>query len=103
MMRIRGDNLHAHELIGLDLTVEGSRDPTLLGLHGRVVYESRNMLHIRVNDSNGYRIKAVPKGITTLLFILPDGSRRIIEGKDLIGRPEDRVERIERVRSHGRW
>lgn len=97
-MRISKDNIHAHELIGLDLVVEESRDPTLQGLNGKIMFESRNMLYLKVsNGSKGYRIKAIPKGIARFLFILPDGSRCMVEGKDLIGRPEDRIERIERV------
>ncbi len=94
-MRINKDNIHAHELIGLDVVVEESRDPTLRGLNGKVVFERRNMLYL-MSGAEGYRIKAIPKGVTRLLFTLPDGSRCIVEGKDLIGRPEDRIERIER-------
>ncbi|MFN4336356.1 MAG: ribonuclease P protein component 1 [Candidatus Nitrosocaldus sp.] len=94
-MKINKDNVYAHELIGLDVVVEDSKDPTLKGLNGKIVFESKNMLYIRINAED-CRIKAVPKGIARLLFILPDKSRCIVEGKDLIGRPEDRIERIER-------
>lgn len=93
-MRIRSDNIYAHELIGLDLVVEESMDPTIQGLNGRVVFESKNMLYVRVYDGEGYRIKAVSKGIARFMFTLPDGSMCRVEGKDLIGRPEDRIERI---------
>jgi len=36
----------------------------------------------------------VPKRSVTLSFILPDGSTCIVKGNDLIGRPEDRIERV---------
>ncbi len=100
-MRVREDNIHAHELIGLELVVEDSSDPTLKGLHGKVVFESKNMLYVRVDEVDS-RIKALPKAIVILVLTLPDGSRCKVEGKDLIGRPEDRIERIERVMIHGR-
>lgn len=101
-MRLREDNILAHELIGLELVVEESSDPTLRGLHGKVVFESKNMLYVKVDEADRYRVKALPKVIVRLVFTLPDGVRCKVEGKDLIGRPEDRIERIERVMRHGR-
>ncbi|MEM0364336.1 MAG: ribonuclease P protein subunit [Candidatus Nitrosocaldus sp.] len=97
-MRLREDNIYAHELIGLELMVEESSDPTLKGLHGKVVFESKNMLYIKVDS----KVKALPKAIVRLVLTLPDWSRCKVEGKDLIGRPEDRIERIDRVMMHGR-
>lgn len=72
-------------LIGLDVRVASSRDPTLVNLNGKIVYESRNMLYMKIDNT----IKMIPKSIIRLEST--DGS--IIEGNDIIGRPEDRIRR----------
>ncbi len=90
-MRITADNIYAHELIGLYVNVVESSNHTLNGMNGRVVYESKNMLYI----SNDYKhIKMIPKRRSVLEFFLQDGTRCIVKGNDLIGRPEDRIEKM---------
>jgi len=90
-MRITADNIYAHELIGLYVNVVESSNHTLNGINGRVVYESKNMLHI----SNDYKhVKMIPKKGSVLEFLLEDGTRYIVKGNDLIGRPEDRIEKM---------
>ncbi|MEM2856207.1 MAG: ribonuclease P protein subunit [Candidatus Nitrosocaldaceae archaeon] len=74
------------ELLGLNVRIIDSRDPTLLNLTGKIVYESKNMIHLLTNNS----IKMIPKQVIRLESIA-DAS--IIEGKDIIGRPEDRIRR----------
>jgi ribonuclease P protein subunit POP4 len=91
MMRITADNVYAHELIGMYVNVVESSNYSLNGINGRVVYESKNMLYI----SNDYKhIKMIPKKGSVLEFLLGDGTRCIVKGNDLIGRPEDRIEKI---------
>jgi RNase P/RNase MRP subunit p29 len=92
-MKITPKNIYVHELIGLHASVVESNNATLNGLSGKVVFESKNMLYIAVNG-NYKRVKMVPKRSVTLSFILPDGSTCIVKGNDLIGRPEDRIERV---------
>ncbi|MEM2210686.1 MAG: ribonuclease P protein subunit [Nitrososphaerales archaeon] len=89
-MEINEKNLIAHELIGLKACVEESKDPTLNGLIGFIVNETKNMLRMEVNG----KIKSIPKSIVTLRFWLPNGSNCVIKGERIVGRPEDRVKKL---------
>ncbi len=92
---IRPKTLLHHELIGLELSIIESRNPSLVGLHGTIVDESRNMLSILVDNE----IKKIPKQICIFKIKLPDGSRIKIIGKTLVERPENRLKK----RSKGIW
>lgn len=89
-MRITQQNILAHELIGLSVDIMDSSDPSLNNLHGKIVYETKNLLMIDANKS----IKKVPKNIVTLSVKLPDGNNCMISGSELVGRPEDRIQRL---------
>ncbi|MCS7116629.1 MAG: ribonuclease P protein component 1 [Nitrososphaerota archaeon] len=89
-MEINTKNLIAHELIGLKARIEESNDPTLKGLTGIIVDETKNMLRMSIDSM----IKSIPKSIVTLRFWLPDGSSCIVRGKMIVGRPEDRVKKL---------
>lgn len=78
-----------HELIGLEARVVDSSDPTLLGIHGKIVDETRNML---VMEQVG-KDKIISKTSSMFMITLPDGEEVTVEGKKLIGRPEARVKR----------
>lgn len=88
-MPVTKRNLLRHELIGLEARVMDSSDPTLLGTSGKVVDETRNMLVIE----QGKKIKTISKSTSTFLITLPDGERVTVDGKKLVGRPEERVKR----------
>lgn len=89
-MKITSDNILAHELIGIDASVVESSDPTLINIHGKIVFETKNMLFLRTDD----KIKMIPKKITKLTLKLPDNVQCLINGQDLVGRPEDRIQRL---------
>lgn len=74
-------------IIGQRAEVLESSDPGLVGISGIVVDETKNMVMI----DHGGKIKKVPKRISTLLVTLEDGERVKINGKKLIGRPEERI------------
>ncbi len=80
-------NLRKHELIGLSVLVSGATDPSLVGLRGVVVDETKNTL--RVETPRGE--KTVPKQGTSFTFEVQGGTR--VEGDDLLFRPEDRIKR----------
>ena len=88
-MNITCNNIHAHELIGLDLKIIDCTNHDLIDKEGRIVYETKNMLFIEIDDT----IKKIPKSIVILEFLI-DGKRCIVDGKDIIGRPEDRIRRL---------
>jgi ribonuclease P protein subunit POP4 len=89
-MKITQQNVLSHELIGLDAEIVDSTDPSLKNIQGRIVYETKNILIIDVNN----KIKEIPKDTTVLLLKLPDGDGCVISGSDLVGRPEDRIQRL---------
>ena len=84
---ITPENILRHELVGLYVKVVHSANPSQLGLSGRVVDETRNMLSIETPDG----VRNLPKQGCTFSFLLPSGERVRVEGRLLLARPEDRV------------
>jgi ribonuclease P protein subunit POP4 len=79
--------LRKHELIGLSIVIRRATDPSLVGLRGRVVDETRNT--ILVETAKGE--KRVPKKGAEFAF----GSDEVrLEGDDLLFRPEDRIKKV---------
>ncbi|MDK2789781.1 MAG: ribonuclease protein subunit [Methanothermococcus sp.] len=89
---ITPQNIIRHELIGLDVEIVKSTNPSLIGTKGRVIDETRNTLV--VEKSNGKEI-VIPKDIATFRFKLKNDEliKVDVNGKLLIGRPEDRLKR----------
>jgi ribonuclease P protein subunit POP4 len=81
-------NLIRHELIGLEVKIVDSTDPTIKGTKGRIIDETRNMLTI---EALGKR-KKVPKAICRFHFRLEDALVEV-DGKTIVGRPQDRVKK----------
>lgn len=82
-------NIMRHELIGLEAQVVSSSDPTLLGVYGKILDETRDMLVIEHLSA----AKIVPKEGSSFEIKLPDGEKVVVEGKKLVGRPEERIRR----------
>ena len=61
-----------------------------LGIEGRVIDETRNMLVIRTRRGD----VELPKEKRLFLFRLPGGRRVIVLGDRIVGRPEERVKRV---------
>ena len=78
-----------HEFIGLDVTVVKSSNPNVVGILGRVVDETRNTFTILQNDNR----KVVVKDTSVFDFVMPDGTVVEIDGKVVMGRPEDRLKK----------
>jgi ribonuclease P protein subunit POP4 len=78
-----------HEFIGLETKVVKSSNPNVVGIRGRVVDETRNTLTI----SNNGKKKVIIKDIAFFEFVMPDGTVVEIDGKVLIGRPDDRIKK----------
>ncbi len=78
-----------HEFIGLETKVIKSSNPHVVGITGRVVDETRNTLTIL---HNGER-KVVIKNTAVFDFVMPDGTVVELDGKVIMGRPEDRIKK----------
>jgi ribonuclease P protein subunit POP4 len=89
-MPITKENLLRHELIGLEAKVVDSSNPSLLGAHGRVVDETKEMLVMELDGKS----RSIPKSTSTFLMTLPGGEKVEIDGKRIVGRPEDRIKKI---------
>jgi len=83
------------ELIGLNAKVVRSSHPGYMGIEGRVVDETRNTISI-LHES---KKKIIIKNTSVFNFTMPDGTIVEIDGKAIIGRPENRIKK--RVRR--RW
>ena len=88
-MRYTSRNLKCHELIGLEVTVLDHSSKSLSGISGRVVWETKNMLVIEGEGREGM----VPKLYGGFSFKLPSGDTVVIDGGEVLGRPEERPRR----------
>jgi len=94
-LKIHPENLARHELIGLKAEVEGSNNPSLVGISGRIVDETRNTFLIETV----WGIKRIPKSVVSLIITLPSGQRAKVAGSILISQPENRInKKISRAR-----
>ena len=78
-----------NEFIGLETKVVKSPNKSLVGIKGKVVNETRNSFIILQDRKE----KIIIKEKTFFDFVLPDGTIVEIDGKVLIGRPEDRIKK----------
>ncbi len=79
--------LTKHELIGLQVAVVRATDPSLVGVEGLVVDETRNTVVVEA----GGREKRVPKQGSRFRFQVQGGVE--VEGNEILFRPEDRVKK----------
>jgi ribonuclease P protein subunit POP4 len=80
-------NILQHELIGLEIEVLSDSNPANVRIRGKVIDETMKTLIIR-----GNKTWKIAKKDAVFKFGL-DGVAVKIEGKALIGRPEDRVKK----------
>jgi ribonuclease P protein subunit POP4 len=83
----RPENLARHELIGLTVEVAKGTDIGLVGLCGKIVDETRNMLIVEAERGQ----KSVPKANTSFTITLPEGQKVRVSGHVLISQPENRI------------
>jgi ribonuclease P protein subunit POP4 len=89
-MTITASNIHAHEIIGLDAKIIDSSDPALNGTSGTIVFETKNTISIRT----GSTIKQIAKNAARKIEVQTHDGVCFISGSSMIGRPEDRVSRL---------
>jgi len=93
-MKITPDLLR-QEFVGLDAKVVKSSNPSQASISGKIIKETRNTLVILHKNTE----KTVIKDVAVFHFIMPDGTVVEIDGKAIVGRPENRLKR--RIRR--RW
>ena len=77
------------EFIGLNAKVVKSSNPSYMGISGKVVDETRKTLVIRQRHED----KVIVKEAAVFQFTLLDGTVIEVEGKIILGRPEDRMKK----------
>lgn len=109
-----------HELIGLLVKVDSSCDPTLNGLSGHVIDETRNTIKIETDDESrfitelrtssepvdpAFRVVTVPKKGTVFVFTIPERisqtGRNIsvkIDGNITLSQPQNRIKNLKKSR-----
>ncbi len=91
-MPITAKNLIRHELIGLQVRVVASSNFSAIGGNGRVVDETREMLTVETEFGEKHYVKDQ----CVFAFTLPTGEKVRVDGKVLVGRPEDRIKKKQR-------
>ena len=89
-MTVNCHNLLCHEVIGLGVKILESSDSTLQGCDGTIVFETKNTIFIRKDSV----VRQVAKRAAKRLQVQTPPCVCFISGSELIGRPEDRVERL---------
>jgi ribonuclease P protein subunit POP4 len=76
------------EFIGSDVEIIESKNKSLIGLKGKIVDETRNMFIVKCKE----KMKKILKDQVRLKIDLPEGEIEV-DGKLLVGRPEDRLKK----------
>lgn len=85
---ITPQNLTKHELIGLEVEIRASKDPTLTGIKGIIIDETRNTLMIKTREKK----MIIAKNICKFRFTFKDHMVDV-DGLALVGRSYDRIKR----------
>jgi ribonuclease P protein subunit POP4 len=83
---ITTENIIRHELIGLETSVMRSTNLQIMGLHGKIVDETRSMFVIETHTG----VKHVPKENSVWEFSL-NGSMSTVDGKSILKRSYERI------------
>jgi ribonuclease P protein subunit POP4 len=89
-MTVNCQNVLFHEIVGLRVKIVESSDLTLQGSQGTIVFETKNTIFIRKDSV----VKQVSKGAAKRLQVQTPSCVCFISGSALIGRPEDRIARL---------
>jgi ribonuclease P protein subunit POP4 len=81
-------NIVLHELIGLYAEIIDCKDSSQIGIEGRVIYETKNLLYLR----HGSKTWKAVKKISTFRFS-NGGDRFVVDGDEISFRPYERTEK----------
>lgn len=86
-------NILSHELVGLHATIVDSRQASIKGMSGTIIFETKNMLAMQTTEG----IKKISKRSANKMRLILPSNACFIRGESLIGRPEDRVSNVRKV------
>lgn len=94
-MKLTPHNIIHHEIIGLDTKVADSTNKSLIGIEGRIVDETKNILTVQTDVQE----KKIPKSCSSFIFTIPsvEGKRYLpltikVNGRLLLLQPENRIQ-----------
>ena len=87
-----GKEILRHELIGSHIRIVDAKNKSLIGLYGKIIDETKNMITIENKDI----VKKLIKD-QVVISIKHKGHLYEINGELLVNRPEDRIKRIRRL------
>ncbi len=92
-IQINQENLTAHEVIGQKVRVKrkGSKE-----IKGKLVNETMHTFLLEQKNNE----KIIPKKESVLIFSI-NGKKTVIDGKNFVGKPEDRIKLFWR-KQHGK-
>jgi ribonuclease P protein subunit POP4 len=83
---ITPENIHSHEIVGLETEIIESSNQQVIGLNGTVVDETKSMFTINTKEG----LKKIPKKLNKWKFFFNKTTAEI-DGNLLVKRPEDRL------------
>ena len=89
-MTVNCENVLSQGIIGLQARILESTDSTIQGIAGTIVFETKNTISIRKDSV----IRQIAKSVAKKLEIQTSSCACFISGSALIGRPEDRISRL---------
>ncbi len=92
-MKIQLSDIVRSELIGLRAEIVEAKNDSLRGLKGVIIDETKNTLVI---ESDGIAKKVIKSQV--IIKILFQGQALEVDGRVLLGRPEDRLKKIRRIK-----
>ena len=90
-MTLNCRNVLSRGIVGLEAKIFESSDSTLQGIVGTIVFETKNTLFIRKDSL----LRQVTKRAAKRLQLQTRSCACFISGSALIGRPEDRISRLD--------
>jgi ribonuclease P protein subunit POP4 len=87
---VKVEDLRRGELIGLEARVTMSSSRALVGMRGKIIDETKNILVLRTAGGD----KKIPKITSAFLITLPNGKEVKVNGTQILGRPEDRIRKL---------
>jgi ribonuclease P protein subunit POP4 len=88
---ITPENVHRHELIGLQAKIKQSTEPSRNKIKGKITNETKNTITIQTTNGE----KKIPKNETT--FEIKIGNqKKILKGKKINAKPCDRIKMSEK-------
>ena len=83
---ITTENITRHELIGLETSIVGSNNSQVVGLHGKIIDETKSMLTLETSTG----IKHMSKVDSIWKFNL-NGVTSVVDGKSIAKRSYERM------------